>query len=687
MRRYGVFIFIFLLIVAAVSADTDLTIPTTFDPNYTSQEIHSNWRIPVDLHRSVDGLIPAGSDACGVSVTLPLALGELSSGAMVTNNYSSNSTDPDITSCMWGTPQNQYGYRSLWYYFRAPATGSLTIQAVPNFDSKENYDTVIAVYEGDSCNDLTLRTCNDDYNGFLSQVTYEVEQNKNYFVEVVDRQQSVNGTAKLSLQAWIDQVDVWKRVETIGGDELNPLANRSRHATVRVGDYIFLIGGQTVLDVSAPIRTASVSSYNVVTNEWQVRAPMPPICDPNGYSNMQAVLVQEKIYVPSGYVGDNTSYSGVHCVYDTAKDSWSTEVSAPWEAEPVGYTAIAAYNNLGYYLTGGINGSPYPNPSPNATARAEVYGFRITSQGGTWLTNIPDMSSGRYGHSSIVLPNQTLCVVGGITTASGGLSPRSTGECIDLTNVSEGWQAIRALPAPRYLASSTIGPDGRWYIFGGMSLINNTTWKPDETIVAYDPDSNNWDVLPRKYNIDEPPRAWTGGAFVGDQLYVLGGETFTPFSITAPRPNYSLVGLVEHAIVGVEYLVYLPFMSYQTPYRVSEEPNNTFWSAQYLPMNSDVAGNFHKVEDNFDFYQFNLDVKKKIKIILYSVPQGENYDIYIYDSNKLLVGRSTNIANLDEVARLNLEAGTYYIQVVAEQNAPLILDDYRIVLTDNNVDK
>lgn len=686
MRRYGAFLILFLLVVVSVSAEIDTAIPIAFDSNYNSQQIHSQWRVPVDLQRGVKALIPAGGDVCSSAPTLPLILGELSSGAMTVNNYSSSSSDPNLSSCMWGTTDNEQGYRSIWYYFRAPATGNLNVEAVSNFNNNENYDTVIALYEGDDCLNLILRSCNDDTNGFLSQLDYQVEQGKNYFLEVVDRQQSVNGKAQLSLQAWIQQVDVWNRVETISGDELNPLANRSRHATVRVGDYIYVIGGQTILDVSAPTRTPSVARYNVVTNEWQTRAPMPSFCDPYGYSNMQAVLLQGKIYLPSGYVGDNTTYSGTHCVYDTEKNSWATATSAPWVAEPVGYGSLASYNDQTYYLTGGINGSPYPNPSTNATARAEVYSFRLTSQGGAWLTNVPDMSSGRYGHVSAVLPSQKLCVIGGISTVASGLSPRSTGECIDLLNLANGWQSIRPLPAPRYLASSAIGPDGKWYVFGGMSLVNST-WRPDETIVAYDPDSNVWDVLPRKYNIDDPARSWTGGVFVNDLLYVVGGETFTPFTLTAPRPNYSLVGLVEKAAVGVEYFAYFPFMSYQTPYRVANEPNNTFWSAQYLSMNSDVGGDFNKLEDQFDFYQFNLEQAKRIKISLYSVPQGENYDIFVYDSNKLLMGWSRNIANLDELVRLDLAAGAYYIQVAAELNNPLISHEYRLVLTDKNVDK
>ncbi len=92
------------------------------------------------------------------------------------------------------------------------------------------------------------------------------------------------------------------------------------------------------------------------------------------------------------------------------------------------------------------------------------------------------------------------------------------------------WHYIGDMNVPRYGAGSAIGPDGRWYIFGGMTtfseLIGASRDKLRFTILL----RNTWTVLDPSFNLGNaqtmPPRFWPRGAVVGNNLWVVGGSMF-----------------------------------------------------------------------------------------------------------------------------------------------------------------
>lgn len=691
MRHTGLIVLLFLLGLSASAAaqsavgrqtadPTDaipLQLPADAAPGGHTITAGAPPRTPVTLAPLSE--FPSAVDGCVASSTaavLNIPLGRVASAPTVVNTFSSEPTDPDIGVCMLGNPSNPRGYRTVWYYLVAPTTGKLYVEAAPNFDFADDYDTVIAVFEG-NCGALTLRNCDDDANGFLSRVTYDVVQGNGYYILIADRNLGVNGAARVNIQAWIESVNYWE-----GNDNWNqPSAGRSRHAAVVVGNFIYVFGGQTVLNETAPIRTGSAARFDTTTGTWRALAPMPGDCDPNGYSNTQAAHVNGRIYLPAGYVGDNTLYSGVHCIYTIATDAWSVGTSAPWAAAPTAYAAVVARPNAdGYYVIGGLNG-PWLGSAAVTQARPEVYFYAAGA--GFWLRNIPDLPGGRYAHAATLLENRFLCVVGGLRPNPNGTITDllSNGDCLDLFNTAAGWQSIAPLNVPRFNAGSFVGPDGAWYVVGGVTAeptAGGSKLVPVAAVERYDRVANRWDRLDRRFNLEEPTRVWGQGGFVGRTLWLIGGEYDTSDVGYIPV----LAGIVERLSLPEPLTErrYLPVLPYSHPPRVNNEPDDTILTARPITLRTVYGSNFNSLTDRFDMHRLTLDAPRTLIIRLYNVPQGENYDLYLYNANKIQLAASQEVGNRDERIEIALPAGVYYLLVVAQINNPLITGTYFIYI-------
>lgn len=317
----------------------------------------------------------------------------------------------------------------------------------------------------------------------------------------------------------------------------------TRHAAVVVGDDVYILGGQHTT-TSTPERSAATYHYDTLTGQWTTLAPMPAVpgtcVDGSGYAATDATYLSGKIYLPSGYAGDNEGYCGVHMVYDIATNSWSTAAAAPW-SDPLGWTETVPYPTLnGYFVVGGLSGAPL---TPTGNPAAAVY-FYVSGGGNDYWLAQPSMAVPRYGHTAAFVNNK-LCVAGGITGINQALQHA---ECYDLD--TDTWNAIPPLHLARFNAASAVGPDGRWYVFGGTSP-NVSSIAP---IDVYDPVTNSWTLLDAPFDLGipndplRPPRAWLTGDFIGASLWVFGGEADTGsfnqgiplatieriFSLTAP---------------------------------------------------------------------------------------------------------------------------------------------------------
>ncbi len=130
---------------------------------------------------------------------------------------------------------------------------------------------------------------------------------------------------------------------------------RSRHALVADAARIYAIGGENQGGI-----TGAVDVYDPQSNGW-----LPGASKPTPVSNVSAVLLDGRIYVPGG----TTTSGGVTNIlelYDIGADAW--EVRSPLPVPVAGYALAALDGRI--YLFGGWDGRTY---------RADTYVYEPTS--------------------------------------------------------------------------------------------------------------------------------------------------------------------------------------------------------------------------------------------------------------------------------------------------------------------
>jgi N-acetylneuraminic acid mutarotase len=660
MRRYALslFLFLFLLVVlfqAVVWAQEagPTAEPVTVAPPAQLVPLHGVWQ-PIELEpveRSQFPLLPhvpltvnQAADSCEAAFTLENIPGGDESAV---NTMSESVDDPDLSSCMWGNPPRDTGYRTVWYQFEAPRNGQVVIDT-----SGSNYDTVLAAFGG-ACDSLTQLACNDDRQGFTSRVSFAVSKGATYYVEVADWQQNPpSGSANLRIAALLEPIDSqWKQI----GSMPRP---RSRHATVAVGDYIYVIGGQTKEVGDPPQITRELDRYHTVTGAWDDSPADKPGA---GYANTTAAYANGRIYLPSGDTGNNTSYDGTHWVYDIGANVWFTQTSAPWpNGTPFAWsTAVVPPTQNGYYLAGGL--SSLPPFTTTAQVRNELFFYSSTSNSWSPRTKL---NAARYAHTGAWVGGR-VCVTGGIST---GFVLLINGECYDPGTGS--WTPTGNMNYPRFNAGSAVGPNGRWYVFGGITVDDEGNQVPATVTEVYDPATNNWSALGVRYDLggseSVPARIWPRGEAIGNHLWAVGGNT----------PDNLVLPLVERLFIPTHEL-FLPFAAKAGP----GAPDDTFGQARPLPLNWPQQHNFDNSNDYFDVFYFDLASRTDVTVRLTQIPSGSDYDVAIYSANKLLWGKGDNTGSQSEVVPLALGSGRYYVMV--ERVFPFGLPDtsnYRIVV-------
>jgi hypothetical protein len=499
---------------------------------------------------------------------------------------------------------------------------------------------------------LNQLSCNDDTVGFTSQVSLNVAKGQTYFVEVADWHQAVDDPT-LNISVLLDPLDSnWELLDLM----TVPL---SRHTAVASGDSIFVLGGQDQnVYVGSP--SNKLWRYDTTSDTWNSLAPMP---GETGYAHAAAVFYQGQIFVPGGVVNSyydannqiNQDVDDTHWVYTPNAPGpgvWQTAATPPWpNASPWTWTATVASadpQKLGYYLIGGLS-SPIPLTS-GADVRSEVLFYSTFSH--DWH-NQPPMEVGgtavpRYGHTAVWLPGKGVCVTGGLNS-SAQLLPQ--GMCFNTT--TETWSNIAPMKQPRYGASSAVGPDGRWYVFGGIGANGAIA-----TTEVYNPQINTWTALNVPFDLGGgqslPARGWLQVKWANNHFWAFGGEQ------TDSTTNVSPLPLVEKLYIPPESL-FVPFMI--KPNDGSNKSYDNFVEARGLHLNVAQDHNFEGVLDFVDVFYFDLPNLRQVRVRLTQIPQNNNYNIAIYSQNKLLWGEGQNLSGQDEDVTLILPPGRHYILV------------------------
>ena len=606
-------------------------------------------------------LFATAGDSCSTAALLEFPQGGTGTGANTPVGQLNQAPGDPVLSCMWGNPPDPRGYRTAWYRFSVPRNGQVTINT---FGS--NYDTVLAVYEG-SCAQLQMLACNDDHNMFSSKATLSVRTGQTYYIEVADWEPSNPGGKNLELSVVLDPIESeWVQFE-------NGLAvPRTRHIGLTAGDFLYVLGGFSSFAGPDNYQASTrVDRLHVPTGQWSRMVDIPAGgANRIGYFNSSGAHVNGRIYIPSGDDG-SSDFAGQHWALDIAQNRWlgpsDNLASINWAAWtedglPVGFAATATRSD-GYYLTGGMTNA-------NSRFNSVGYTFFYNVNDNSWSQQV-NMNTSRYAHVSAWIGNR-LCVAGGIHINESNVPVlEPSAECYDA--VAGSWAPIANMNIARYGAGSAVGPNGKWYVFGGIKEDNN----PAPEVEVYDPATGQWRVLGAKADLggtgSSPARSWPRGGFVGNHLWVAGGN------LVANNVESGVLSLVERFYVPPLHF-YLPFL--QGPPVDPATINNTFTLAQHLPLNQPLFQNFAIPLDYYDTFFFDLPAQRVITIDLTNIPGDHDYDLLLYNNNKTLLASSRNLAGQDEQIALNLPSGRYY--VVVERVLPAGLPDpnvyYRLLL-------
>jgi len=265
---------------------------------------------------------------------------------------------------------------------------------------------------------------------------------------------------------------------------LMPVA-RSRLALVAYDGKIYAIAGATSGGVSD-----FVEVYDPDSNGWIPRTPKP-----TAVSNVGAVALGDRIYVPGGYTAEG-QVTDVLEIYDPHQDVWITQAPLP---EPLCAYAIAAAEGR-LYLFGGWDGERYVD---------SVYIYDpITDR---WSSGTP-MYQPR-GFAAAATLNDVIYLAGGYD----GKREYALMYVYDPRKEARGeepWSQRAAMAAPRGGLGLAATESALYAIGGGWT-------RPVDFNERYDPNADSWSSIPTPL-----PAQWRnlGVAALDDgRVFAIGG--------------------------------------------------------------------------------------------------------------------------------------------------------------------
>jgi DNA-binding CsgD family transcriptional regulator/N-acetylneuraminic acid mutarotase len=261
-------------------------------------------------------------------------------------------------------------------------------------------------------------------------------------------------------------------------------AARSSFGLAYYDRKLYVIGGEV-----AGKPSDQVVRYDASTKTWVALSAKP-----TAVSDVQAIVVGNKIYVPGGRLASGAISDHLD-VYDPQRESWATLKPLPQPRS--GYALVAVEGKL--YLFGGWDGSAY---------RAEVWQYDPDQN--MWTARTPMPTARAFAGAAVTLEGQVY-VVGG-EDASG---PLTVNERFTPAQDSDGdnpWAVQAPLPGPHSHMAVTTANELIFVLSGaaptGESLLYNSTidtWQPLKTPLG----PNLRDLRAQA---------------IGNNLYILGGR-------------------------------------------------------------------------------------------------------------------------------------------------------------------
>lgn len=266
-------------------------------------------------------------------------------------------------------------------------------------------------------------------------------------------------------------------------------APRWAQVTAYLGNVLLVHGG-----LSDPYNSYSYTSAPAVSDllsldlstSFSTSAPPWNLLTPNSSPTLAwhtlSAFVTTKLLLFGGQPGPNSQIvlttlndSAALLSVNSATDSNFSIQPEGWANEPVRRMRHAASTIDGrVYITGG------EKADGSGSAFSEHYVFNPVAAEFSPLPSSVNSPPDIYGHSSLVLPDSRLVVLGGYCASCGQLVPLDTIWSLDTTNNDSNWELLvvsnTSLPIPRREFVAVSLPDGNILIHGGADAMLEQTY-------------------------------------------------------------------------------------------------------------------------------------------------------------------------------------------------------------------
>ena len=329
---------------------------------------------------------------------------------------------------------------------------------------------------------------------------------------LVDEQPTTTTAPAVTSNSWITRANLPINRHSLALATVTNAAGQS---------VVYAIGGAPDVYPVTPLR--KVTAYNVATNTWTDRRPLPiPLAWSNG-----AGVINGKIYVSGGFseIGDADPTRALY-VYDPGTNTWTRKRDLPAIGGPPDYWTVGKNGVTGViknqlyvvtlchsieagYCEGDSTGPrlfrynpvtdrwvtlapPFPGAGVNTVAGGVIGGKFYVMGGDFWnngLLSVYDPATNQWSPKTplgLARRSVATAVLGNKLYVMGGYRVRNNlAEMLDITivydPVTDAWTRRASLPGPRWgLAASRVYLNGkpRIELVGGEAPGNNLQYVP-----------------------------------------------------------------------------------------------------------------------------------------------------------------------------------------------------------------
>jgi hypothetical protein len=172
---------------------------------------------------------------------------------------------------------------------------------------------------------------------------------------------------------------------------------------------------------------------------------------------------------------------------------------------------------------------------------------------------------------------------------------------------------------------------------------------------VYDAQTDTWTLLDQRWSLNQG-REWPAGARVGTRIFALGGFL----------ADKGVIVSTQEWLDTTTEASYLPLVLNGPDAAIDRHEPNDAMPVAHGPLTMDVpiASIFARTGDSEDFFFFETETPGTVRVALTGIPEGSNYDLYLYDHAKGEVAASITPSNADEHLETGpLPSGTYFVRV------------------------